>query len=246
MWAGADSQYNMVTQTKTRDEAELEMLKVMVEADKAPDPATEGIISKGDEAKNQPPITTTIRQSAGNVWLRRNSDGKLVQVNRNNLRFYLNAKFADGRPQFLPRSAPFTGRTREPRYWCTLSANHPDRPKMDDLNLEVCTKRGKLMTEAAVRRHLMKKHKDSWDAIQRDREERRQDARDRRDGETAVALQSALVGKKAAPAETVSKEPPQQLSETCATCGEVFTATVRAAAKNKLAAHERKAHKEGG
>jgi hypothetical protein len=253
----------MVTKTQTRDEAELEMLRLLVEADKAPETPQDGVISKGDESKNQPPIAATLGKSAGNVWLRRNSDGKLVQVNRNNLRMYMAAKFPDGRPQFLPRTASWTGKTREPRYWCPLSANHPDRPKMDDLNLEVCTKRGMLMTEAAVRRHLMKKHKDAFDSIQRDREDRRQDTRDRHAADMAVALQSALAGKKAASkiradedgdlhldaASGMASAPAvaaEVFKETCPVCSEVFESKVKVAAKNKLRSHQLKVHQEGG
>ena len=108
---------------------------------------------------------------------------------------------------------------------------------MDALNLGVCAKRGKLMGDAALRRHLMKKHKDDWEAIQRDEERQRQDRRDGNAEKMSEALTQALSGKKA-----VVKAAREPVALECTVCHETFESAAMVGAKAKLRSHMKKTH----
>lgn len=226
---------------------DLELLKALAELEEAPEPEPDDkIISKGDD-KNPSPMVRTKTTSAGYVYLRRNTDGQLRHVSKNNLAMYLKQKLVDGRPAWLPPSIPWAGRAKTPDKWCVLSAKHPDRVRMDDLNLPLCTKQGKLMGPAALRRHMIKKHKDDWDSIQRDEEMRRQDVRDAREIKTAEALTAALESR---PRRAKNPKPLALLEESvtveCEVCSETFEAKARVGAQAKLRAHKKRTHPENG
>lgn len=229
-----------VSQGVDLNKDDLNTLQTLIDLNEAKEPgAGDEVVHKGDESVPAPIVRKV--SSAGYVWLRRNSDGKLREVNKNILPTYIKMKLPDGRPAWLAPNAPWNGRVRTPDTWCRLSIHHPDRARMDALNLEVCLKRGKLMGATGARRHEMKKHRDSWEAIQRDEEKRRQDARDKRDITMTEALTTALSGKKPAVAEATA---PSMVELECDVCSETFESTHKTAATNKLNAHKRKAHKE--
>ena len=165
------------------DLALLQTLPSVLASDPAPEPGDK-IIERGEV-----PMIRTRTTSAGYINLRRNSDGKLVPINRNQLVDRLRQKLPNGEPAWLPPNAPWNGRVRTPKLLCPLNANHPDRPRMDALNLEVCEKRGRIMTPAGVRRHLTRKHKEAWEAIQVDEENRKEASRH----EQALIMNQALL-----------------------------------------------------
>lgn len=225
------------------DKDDLALLNTLTQMQEAPEMEPDDkVIHKGDE-DNPAPMVRTETKSAGYVYLRRNSDGKLVSINKNQLALRLKQKLDDGRPAWLPPNAPWKGRARVPDKPCLLSAEHPDRERMDALNLEVCPKKGRLMGAAALRRHMIKKHKDAWEAIQRDEDQRRQDARDERDAKMAEALTMAIGGAK--PAKQKS-ESDTVYTETCGVCHVTFEATAKIAAGAKLRGHMKKEHGDGG
>lgn len=221
------------------DQDDLRLLETLA-AMAAPEPEPEDKVAhKGDETV--PAIVRTATKSAGYIYLRRNTDGKLVLINKNQLPQRLRQKLPDGSPGWLSPSTPWTGRTRIPDRLCPLNINHPDRARMDALNLGVCTKRGKLMGDAALRRHLMKKHKDDWEAIQRDEERRRQDRRDEHETKMSEALTTALSGGNSSVAARVS----DPVTLECAVCHETFEGAKRLSIQAKLRWHMKKAHPAG-
>ena len=226
------------------DSDELRLLQTLTEMQNAPEiEPDDRIIDKGGDKAG--PMVRTKSTSAGYIHLRRNSDGKLVLVSRNQLVERLKQKLADGRPAWLSPTAQWTGRVRVPSFLCPLNEKHPDRPRMDLLNLEMCEKRGKLMSASALRRHLMKKHKDSFEAIEREIVRQREDNRDKRDALTSEALLAVLAGRTApvaAAAAGAPKAPSEPVTMECQTCHVTVEALGRLGAVNKLRAHERKEH----
>ena len=219
------------------DREDLALLNTLVGMQEAPEPEPEDKVAHPGDA-DVPPMVRTATKSAGYVYLRRNSDGKLREINKNQLAERLKQKLDDGSPAWLPPNAPWKGRARVPDMWCLLSIHHPGRAHMDALNLEVCAKRGKLMGNAALRRHMQRKHKDSWDAIQRAEDQQRQDVRDAQQSQMAQALSMALAERGAVP----KARDVVDFSETCGVCNAVFTSTARIGAINQLKAHKRKEH----
>ena len=225
---------NKIAATGEAAAEDLALLKALTELADVPEAEPDDkVVHKGDD-RNPAPIVRTKTRSAGMTQLRRNYDGKLVDINKNQLLERLKQKLEDGRPAWLPPKAEWKGRARVPDKLCLLNAEHSNRARMDELNLEVCTKRGKLMGAKGVRYHMLRKHKDSWDTIQRDEQEQRQAKRDERDARTAEALTVALMGKQAAPAV--------EHKGACPVCQQEFVAGSAMAVKAKIRWHRQKAH----
>lgn len=220
---------------------DLALLNSLVEMQEAPEPEPEDkIVHRGDE-RNPAPMARTETKSAGYVYLRRASDGKLKEINRNQLADRLKQKLDDGSPAWLPPNAPWKGKVRKPDTLCLLNAEHPQRKRMDELNLEVCKKRGKLMGVGGMRVHMQKKHKDAWATIQLDQEHQREDAREAREAKRDEALLAILSGKQVA-SQVVPMQDPVEVTVECDICGLPFTAKAKFGAMSKIKAHKRQAH----
>ena len=223
------------------DSDDLNLLQTMLAMQEAEEPGSKPeVVAESKDA----PMVTTKPKSAGYINLRRNSDGKLVLISKNQLAERLKQKLPNGQPAWLAPTAPWKGRPKVPKLLCLLHPEHPDRARMDELNLDVCEKRGKLQNEAALRRHMAHKHKDAWDVVQRDEERRKQETRDDRQLRVLEAL-AGKVGVTPAPvphpaASGVRFGPPTTLE--CEVChAEVFGKHI-GGAKSALRAHMKKEH----
>jgi len=228
---------------------DMRLLEMLSELQDAPEPETEKIVHHGT-AEIPAPIVRTDTTSAGFVWLRRNSDGSLKEINRNQLADRLKQKLADGRPAWISPKAPtpWTGRVKAGTRLCLLNPEHPDYAHMEHLGLIPCPRRGPLANESALRRHMVKKHRDAWDAIQRDKEIRREEMRDSVQANMASALTAAMtpgaksqvidapVAVKEKAEKAIPTEPVIHQQE-CEVCHEVIDAKGRLGLSNKVKAH---------
>ena len=229
---------NKASQGQEFDKADLALLQTMVAMQDAPEPDPGDKVIQSGEV----PMIRTATKSAGYIWLRRNSDGQLKEISKNQLADRLKQKLPNGEPAWLAPNVPWKGRARVPDLVCPLNINHPDRARMDALNLEVCEKRGKLMGQASLRRHLMKKHKDAYEAIQRDEESRKQDRRDAQAAQMSDALTLALQGRTVAVAP---RKAAGEASAECDICHLEFTAASPFGLAAKLRAHKKREHSGG-
>ena len=183
--------------------SESNSLELLLGLENAPEVQLDNpVIQDGDD--NTPPMVMAQGSSAGYIELRRNSDGALRQVNKNQLKAYAKMRLPDGRLSWISPNVEWKGTVRVPDQPCLLSSEHPNRPRMDELNMPVCSRRGKLMGHDGLRRHMIKKHKDAWEALQLTDVRDREDARDQRDNLNSQALIQAL-GKAGSVAEVVDR-----------------------------------------
>lgn len=212
------------------------------------------------------PMVTTPASSAGYIYLRRASDGKLVLVSKNQLPERLRQRLPNGLPAWLPPQEPWTGRDRSPKLLCYLNQDHPNFLRMADLNLDPCMKRGKIANDAALRRHMVRKHKDSWDVIQREEQREKESLRDDRQYALLKTLSDSIQSNqpsqptKAATVATVAKAVDANVkpvksnfplsisthqgvfSVTCPTCDNGIEAASRVGVIAKYKAHAKKEH----
>lgn len=235
-----------VNQGGTLDTDDLALLKALTEMNAAPEPQPEDtVIRAGDAAKDIAPMVRTKATSAGYVFLRRNSDGKLVSINKNQLLERLKQKLDDGRPAWLsptvPHPGPFIGTEK-----CLLHPEHPDYlATYKAMGLMSCgaksaqPPKANMANKEAVFLHMEKKHKASWQMIQRMEQRIREDRRDTAQIQMAEALSVAL--KPAAPV-SATKVPAKAFTRVCEVCQEVFSAGAAVAAMNKLRRHTKQVH----
>lgn len=169
---------------------DLDLLVKLAEQNEAPEPDPgDKVVHTGDD--NVPAIARTKTTSAGYVNLRRNSDGKIVPVNRNQLADRMREKLQDGKQAWLVPNEPWAGKRLGGNTLCLLHDDHSGRDHMDELMLGTCQKRN-ILNGAALRRHMRRKHSDDWDLIQRDQEEQRQAARDESQRAVGVGIERVL------------------------------------------------------
>lgn len=186
----------MVTQTGNRfaqvgniDKEELDILQTIAGLSDAPQlEPSDKVVHTGDD--RVPAIARTKSTSAGYVQLRRNSDGKLVLISKSQLVERLKQRLPNGKPAWLPPQQAWAGHVTISTSKCMLHADDPDRATWDELGLPVCVKSN--MPKQAVRRHMIRKHKMAWDAIQDYLAEQKQDARDKHQETLAKGIQQAL------------------------------------------------------
>ena len=233
----------------TVDQADIDALAALLALENgARDPEPEEkIVHRGDGMNSAPMAHTKVR-SAGYVYLRRNSDGKLVPVSKNQLLERMKQKLEDGRPPWLlpnvQHPGPFLGTEK-----CLLHPDHPDYiAKYKAMGFVPCGKKSAQPPKAhmanreAVLIHMKNKHKMAWQAIQGAEARAREDRRDAREERTAVALEAAL-GRK----PDVAPEPHrEQTVAACAICAKAFTGR-KQGVRVALGRHMKKAHppKEG-
>jgi len=124
-----------------------------------------GVIHTGDEDMPSPMIMSELK-SAGHTYIYNTRTGVQSVVNLNMLRTKLQLKRANNSPVFTtirPKVLPQLG-----EYKCLLHIEDPNRKHYDEIGLAVCSK-AHLNSPYQVRRHMMKKHKMEWDAIEQER-----------------------------------------------------------------------------
>ena len=217
------------------EQGDLDVLKTMIElSEGAPEPEPEDKVI--DPGKVLPaPMVRTKSISAGYVWLRRNSDGNLRQVNKNLLSTYLKQKLEDGRPAWLAPKVAWHGKKRVGTERCWLHAEHKMRPIADVLGLPLCRKANLL--GSSVRLHMRKKHKDAFEAFQRYEDEQKEERRSLRDERMSDALTAALGGAKKPEAAA-----PEPGAIVCDVCSASFDGKTLAKAKANMRAHRYRVH----
>ena len=155
------------------DEQIAEMIQ---EAEKAGEPGgVQRVVHRGDD-EVPAAIAQASLQSAGWVYIYDRKSGEQSVINRNMLPRALQKQWPDGTPVFTTRK-PTIGPVRG-TLKCMLHADDPDRKHYDELGFTTC-KKSNLRSPYEVRRHMQKRHKAEWAAIQEEREERkRQEDRD--------------------------------------------------------------------
>ena len=229
-----------IKRTGQMEADDLRLLQTIAELDQiaAPEPEAEKVISRGEA-----PMVMTPTKSAGYITLRRNSDGKLVSINRNQLNERLKQRLDDGRPAWLSPKDTWIpkGVTKSLMLKCLLHYAHPDRARMDALGLPVCsTNKQNIPDQATLTRHMAKKHKDSWAAIQQDITRQREDKRDATQERMAEALTASLTGNRTVAAPKAQVAPtaiPESVSHECEVCHIVVTAAGKLGLASKVKAH---------
>jgi len=155
--------------TETENQALIE--EMVKEAEKVGEPGEVtkgGVIHAGSDDVPSPMIMSELK-SAGHTYIYNTRTGDQSIVNLNMLRRKLQLKRADNSPVFTtvkPKVLPKLG-----EYKCLLHPNDPNRKHYDELGLAVCPK-AHLNSPYQVRRHMMKKHRMEWDAIEQERIDR--------------------------------------------------------------------------
>ena len=132
---------------------------------KAKEPGIEldSVIQEGSE--DEPSIGAMTITSAGYTKVYDTRTGIDSTINNNNLRAVLKKKRLDGSIVFeleqtvIPTPGAFK---------CLLHKEDPNRKHYDDIGLAICPK-GNLASPYQVRRHMEKRHKTEWGAIESER-----------------------------------------------------------------------------
>ena len=174
--------------TKTEDKRLIE--EMVRDAEKAKEPGEmKPIIHPGGEGI--PPMVTMKLESAGYSILYNTRTGEHSVFNNNMLRGKLQQRWEDNPliGRFKWASSPVKNSpnpTIKGTFKCLLHRDDPDRNHYDTLGFAVCPK-DKLSAPFHVRRHMQKRHKVEWEAI----EEERKDREKKEDRE----FQRSLIGK---------------------------------------------------
>lgn len=176
---------------------DVEIEQMTQEAEKADEPGgNEKIIHRGDD-EVPAPITRSSLESAGWARVYDTRTGEPSIVNRNMLSGALKKTRPDGSAVFTihkPSVEPKRG-----TYKCMLHVDDPNRAHYDDLGFATC-KKATLRSPYEVRRHMQKRHKVEWAAIQEEREEqKRQEDRDFQRQLMGIAVGKKEVGTPEAP-----------------------------------------------
>ena len=121
------------------------------------------VIQKGDV---ETPSTGGMKiTSAGYTWVYDTKTGVPSKINNNNLMAVLRKKWSDDSYVFGIKQ---TVKPKFGEFKCLLHSNDPNRSHYDDIGLAICPK-DNLASPYQVRRHMLKKHKTEWDAIEQER-----------------------------------------------------------------------------
>lgn len=143
------------------------------------------VIHEGDEDLPVPMVATKL-VSAGYVYIYDTETGECSLTNRNMLPAQLKKKRPDGSNVFTtlkPAIPPKRGNLK-----CMLHPKGSNRKHYDELGLAVCPK-DNLTSPFQVRRHMEKRHKMEWGAI----EQERIDAEKKQDREFQEVLLKAAI-----------------------------------------------------
>jgi len=172
------------SQIKTKDEQEqVDILaKIQSEAKEAPEPGetkvgqdVSGDIGEGDVKVNIPAVVSAIA-SAGYSYLYNTRTGDKSKFNNNMLPRVVRQRWNDD-----PLKGQLVWSVRPPAnpplpvkvgtLLCMLHKDAPNREKYNEMGFAVCPKNN-LASPYQVRRHMMKKHRDEWAAMEDIRKER--------------------------------------------------------------------------
>lgn len=189
----------MAKKTGTENQALIEKMVQEAEGIAEPGEVTKGgVVHEGDEEMPSPMIMSELK-SAGHTYIYNTRTGDKSVVNLNMLRRKLQLRRADGRPVFTtvkPGAVPTLG-----EYKCLLHPDDPNRKHYDELGLAVCLK-AHLNSPYQVRRHMMKKHKMEWAAIEQERIDREK----KEDREFQQKLMDRAIGKEKPPLYVSNKD----------------------------------------
>jgi len=150
----------------TENEVLIEEMMLRAEAVAEPGELTKDrVVYRGDE--ETPPMVATVK-SAGWVVVYDNITGEASLCNRNMLLGQLKKRREDGSLVFTtvkPDVTPFRGNLK-----CMLHQDLPSREDYDQLGLPTCPK-SNLTSPFQVLRHMQKRHKMEWAAIENERVE---------------------------------------------------------------------------
>ena len=158
----------MTTIEDTQTQKDLE--EMLRDAEVAPEPGDsmqDKVIHKGDEDLPTPMVRSTM-ESAGYVYIYDTKTGERSTANRNMLRQLLRRKRPDKSRVFTTVKPPF-----EPKrgtYKCKLHLEDPNRGHYEEMGFPICPK-GNLTSPFQVRRHMEKRHKMEWAAIEEERKD---------------------------------------------------------------------------
>ena len=114
--------------------------------------------------------------SAGYSYIYDTKTGDRSKTNNNMLPMQLKKKHPDGTPRFTTIKPPFE--PKKGTLKCMLHADDPNRKLYDEMGLPSCKKHN-LTNPFQVRRHMEKRHKMEWQAIEQMRiEKERQEDRE--------------------------------------------------------------------
>ena len=150
------------------------------------EPDKEELVHEGSEDLPIERMTAKKIGVDGHVLVYDTKTNEPSKCNYNMLRAQLKKKHADGSSAFTtikPKEPPKRGNWK-----CLLHAENQDRPYYDGLGLPICMK-SNLTNEYMVTRHMQKRHRDEWAAIDAMAKKKEKDE-DR-------AFQRALMGGKA-------------------------------------------------
>lgn len=172
---------------ETQDEAEnVEFIEEMIRnAEVAEEPGevtAKQVVHKGDKEVPVPMIVSGVT-SAGYIKIYDTKTGEVSITNRNMLPTQLKKKHPDDGTNMFTTVNPHIP-IKVGTYKCKLHPDDPDRRYYDSLGLPVC-KKANLTSPFQVRRHMEKRHKMEWGAIEQQRADREK-AEDRK-------LQQALI-----------------------------------------------------
>ena len=151
----------LVEKTKAADldQDDLALLDTLRTLNEAPEPEPDDkVIEVGDEDADKPPMVRTPTKSAGYMTLRRNSDGKLLPINKNQLAMRLTERLPDGRMAFIAPSVPWSG-PPPGTLVCHFNPSHPDSGRLVAMGLRVECRKNNIKNLAELRIHERKKHK---------------------------------------------------------------------------------------
>ena len=140
------------------------------------------VVHEGDDAIPVPMIGRI--KSAGYSIVYDTKTGISSNVNNNMLLAMLRKKRPDGTPFFGTKQ---TVKPRVGKYKCLLHKEDPNREHYNDIGLAVCPK-DNLASTYQVMRHMQKRHKTEWGAI----DQERKDAEKKEDKEFQRALMSGI------------------------------------------------------
>jgi len=159
------------TQTKVEKENEQLIEEMLANAEKADEPGElvkNPVIHRGDGDVPSPMVMSSLK-SAGHSRMWDTKTGVESLTNNNMLATQLKKMRPDGTRVYTttkPLVAPKRG-----DYKCLLHIGDPNRKHYDDLGLAVCPK-DNLNSPFQVRRHMEKRHKTEWAAIEQERTDR--------------------------------------------------------------------------
>ena len=156
----------MAKEIKTQTENDLLIEEMQREAKTANEPgemAQLDVVSKGGDTDAPVPMIASTLTSAGWVYIYDTLTGEPSLCNRNMLRQHLLKVRPDGSHVFTVRKPDIE--IKRGKFKCLLHEDDPNREHYKDMGFQTCRK-SNLNSIFQRDRHMAKRHKDEWAAIQ--------------------------------------------------------------------------------